>query len=92
VENGEADVPKRNLSKLQSLWHNRDYIIVDEVSMMDCMLMERFHKRLSMMRNRPNEMFGGVNVIFVGDFLQFPSISGLDMWRSQGRCEEGHRR
>ena len=43
-----------------------------QVSMATCALMGRLGQRLQRLRQRPNLPFGGVNMLFCGDFAQFP--------------------
>ena len=54
-------------------WVNTDVLIVDEVSMMSSKLFELFYI-ISMRIRNPNLLFGGIQVIFSGDFYQLPPI------------------
>jgi PIF1-like helicase len=49
-------------------------------SMMDSKVMEHLHTRLSTIKSNTHRDFGGVNLIFVGDFLQLLSVSHLDLY------------
>jgi len=77
------------------VWKELDYIVVDEVSMMDSKVMMQLNKNLSLFRGSNKEHdgkpFGGVNMLFFGDFFQLPSVSKLDLWRTNlGRWQQGH--
>ena len=53
-----------------------DRLVIDEVSMVRCDLLDVVDRCLRVARNRP-EPFGGVQVVLVGDFLQFPPVVPL---------------
>jgi len=48
---------------------------IDEVSMMDTDVIARVSTKLGSAKSLPSEKFGGVNLIFMGDFLQLPTVS-----------------
>ena len=53
-------------------------LIIDEVSMLDAATLESVDRVLRTLRRRPmreEEPFGGLQVIFVGDFFQLPPVS-----------------
>lgn len=58
------------------LWDEADVIVIDEISMMKPIMLERmdFVLRKRPSRN-PTKIFGGVPIIFVGDFLQLPPVN-----------------
>jgi len=69
-----------------------NYLIVDEVSMMDCKNLVNLHKTLGNAKSNEEEDFGGMNVIFMGDFLQIPSVSNLHLYVDKSsQWELGHR-
>jgi len=39
-------------------------MIIDEVSMLDCKVMEGLHKQLTIAKSKPEVGFGGMNMIF----------------------------
>jgi ATP-dependent exoDNAse (exonuclease V) alpha subunit len=59
------------LNKLKKL----DVLIIDEISMMDDELFELINNLLMKIKNN-NLLFGGVQLILVGDFYQLPPING----------------
>jgi hypothetical protein len=52
--------------------------------MMDTTLLTALHAQLSIVKGIPAEKFGGVNIIFAGDFLQLPSVNHKDLYISSG--------
>lgn len=53
-------------------------LIIDEISMLDSRTLESVDRVLRTLRRqpmRPEEPFGGLQVVFVGDFFQLPPIS-----------------
>lgn len=62
---------KGNLNKLRKL----NALIIDEISMMDDELFILINKLLMLIKNN-DQIFGGVQMILVGDFHQLPPING----------------
>lgn len=53
-------------------------LIIDEISMLDSQTLESVDRVLRTLRRkplRPDEPFGGLQVVFVGDFFQLPPVS-----------------
>jgi hypothetical protein len=48
-------------------------MIVDEISMVGCMMLATMHLKLQKLKSSILR-FGGFNIMFMGDFLQFPFI------------------
>ena len=60
--------------------------------MMDCKNLVNLHKTLGNAKSNEEEDFGGMNVIFMGDFLQIPSVSNLHLYVDKSsQWELGHR-
>jgi hypothetical protein len=71
-------------------WELRRYMIIDEVSMLDCQVMDYLHKQLSIAKANPEVAFGGVNIIFFGDFLQLPAVLNPDLYVDNKDYPLGH--
>ena len=63
----------REISDLSAMWEGVDYLFVDEVSMIGCEMMHKISRALTEAKGSTTA-FGGVNVIFAGDFAQLPPI------------------
>src|SRR5436190_462370 len=61
-------------------WEHRQYMIIDEVSMLDSTVIARLHSQLGKVKANPEINFGGVNIIFFGDFLQLPVVVNPDVY------------
>ena len=66
-------------SDLIAMWRNVDYLIIDEVSMIGCRLMLQIHEALCEAKENADP-FGGVNIIFVGDFAQLPPVGDTKLY------------
>ena len=55
------------------------FLIIDEVSMISAGTLWRIHERLQMIYTN-EEPFGGVNMLFFGDFNQFPPVLGKPLY------------
>ena len=51
-----------------------DTIIIDEISMVRADLLDCVDKALRLNRGKPREVFGGVQMIFIGDLFQLPPV------------------
>jgi hypothetical protein len=58
---------------LIAMWEGLDYLFIDEVSMISCKFLCRISEALSIAKGNMTT-FGGVNVIFTGDFAQLPPV------------------
>lgn len=68
---------KNALNKINYL----NTIIIDEISMMDNELLEKINELLCLIKKN-NRPFGGIQIIFVGDFCQLPPINGMYCFQS----------
>lgn len=55
-------------------WRETNLLVVDEVSMMSPVFFTKLDKIARSIRNRPNESFGGMTLLFVGDFHQLAAV------------------
>ena len=54
-------------------WENTDILVIDEISMMSVKMFELLNKIGKLIRCS-NEPFGGIQIIFSGDFFQLPPV------------------
>jgi GTPase SAR1 family protein len=57
-----------------------DLLIIDEVSMLRADLLDAIDHRLRSVRQRYDQPFGGVQVLFIGDLYQLPPIVKDEEW------------
>ncbi len=57
-----------------------ELLIIDEVSMVRCDIMDAMDTILRHIRRRPLERFGGLQVLFIGDMLQLPPVIKEQEW------------
>jgi hypothetical protein len=63
-----------NKSKtMPNSWSNIQFMIVDEISMVGYAMLNTMHLKLQKLKSNILP-FGGLNIMFMGDFLQFPPI------------------
>ena len=87
---GRRDEEDVQVTKKMKDWTDRNYMIVDEVSMMDTDVIASASTELGRAKSIPSEKFGGVNVIFMGDFLQLASVSSRDLYIDNANTRTGH--
>ena len=69
-KNGISGKTRRDLI---AMWEGVDYLFIDEVSMIGCRLLLKISEALN--DAKQNEApFGGINLIFAGDFTQLPPV------------------
>ena len=72
---------KKNNAKLQRTFEKVDTIIVDEVSMIGCSQLVKIANALTKAKCAdPSLPFGGVDIIFFGDFIQFPPVKDSPLY------------
>lgn len=64
----------------RSVIQNMELLIIDEVSMLRCDLMDAIDFMLQTVRKK-RQAFGGVQVLFIGDLLQLPPVIRDDEWQ-----------
>lgn len=70
---------KYSANKL-SLIKEMELLIIDEVSMVRCDILDVIDSILRTFRKRPNEVFGGVQILLIGDTFQLPPIAKSTDW------------
>lgn len=74
---------KRGATKM---WKNLNLLIVDEVSMMSVKIFEIINDLAKIARKNYSVPFGGLQVIFIGDFFQLPPVGDVDDIDSSKYC------
>ncbi len=68
-------------SEKRKLLQQLELLVIDEVSMVRCDVMDAVDTVLRSVRRRPLEKFGGVQVLFIGDMFQLPPVVKEDDWK-----------
>jgi hypothetical protein len=70
--------------KLNEMWRKSDFLFIDEVSMLGCEMLYKVNSALQTAKSSM-EPFGGVNVLFAGDFAQLAPVGDCSLYTSHGR-------
>ena len=73
---GDRSTSNTQLSQIKLKLMGVQYIFLDEVSMLSCRGMYLISARLARILNNLDTPFGGMNMIFAGDFAQLPPAIG----------------
>ncbi|GBP26517.1 ATP-dependent DNA helicase RRM3 [Eumeta japonica] len=94
---GMSPLSGNYLRIMRQQWHQTEFLIVDEISMVSYQMLCMMDARLRQIKNCENEFFGGVNVLLFGDLLQLPPIKrfkqpehlqpATHLWRLFTLCE-----
>src|SRR5690606_22607074 len=68
----------------QEIIEKTDALIIDEISMLHDYRLDMVDEVCRLVRQRPDEPFGGIQVIMSGDFFQLPPINRRDSGRHGG--------
>ena len=86
--NTEKIIEKINKNKhAKKKWKEIEILIVDEVSMLSLKLFDMLNEIGKKIRRNPNP-FGGIQIIFSGDFYQLPPVGNKDDPDTQKFCFE----
>jgi DNA replication protein DnaC len=75
----KTTLSEKRKRELIAMWRTVDYLIIDEVSMIGCKLLLEIHEALCEAKEN-SDLFGGINVIFVGDFAQLPPVGDTKLY------------
>ena len=76
LSNLSENASEKILSQVRTRLQGVDYVFLDEVSMLSCYELYRISCQLSRVFNKLGIPFGGINIIFAGDFAQLPPPIG----------------
>ena len=68
----------KKLAEIHAQLQGIDYIFLDEVSMLSALDLYKISTQLCKIMNKPDIPFGGINMIFAGDFAQLPPPMGAE--------------
>lgn len=67
-----------------------ELLIIDEISMVRCDLLDAIDTILRYYRRRPTEQFGGVQLLFIGDLFQLPPVVKEQEWQLLTEYYDSH--
>jgi hypothetical protein len=70
----------KNVAQVRSRIEGVDYIFLDEVSMLSCHDIFKISAQLAKAANEYEQPFGGINMIFAGDFAQLKPVKGAALY------------
>jgi ATP-dependent DNA helicase PIF1 len=71
--NGEIKDLVKKAKKIPT-WLKTDVLIIDEISMLSADVLEKIDAVARKIRKKPKLPFGGIQVVFIGDFFQLPPV------------------
>ena len=75
------EVSAKTKREVAAMWDGVDYLFIDEVSMIGCEMLHNISSALTQAKGN-TKAFGGVNVIFAGDFAQLPPIGDARLYKN----------
>ena len=72
---GNSPLTHTQMSIVENEWRHIDYCFIDEISIVGCYMLAQFTKITTIAKHTlPTVPFGGINVIFLGDFVQYAPV------------------
>ncbi|MES1214127.1 MAG: helix-turn-helix domain-containing protein [Bacteroidota bacterium] len=68
-------------SEKKKVLQQLELLVIDEISMVRCDTLDAIDTVLRFIRQRPYELFGGVQVLFIGDMFQLPPVIKDQEWK-----------
>ncbi|KAE8222155.1 hypothetical protein CF319_g4600 [Tilletia indica] len=81
----QHDNQSKRIRFLQSSFGHVRWIFFDEVSMTSCEVFGEIDQALRIAKQRLDEPFGGINVIFAGDLCQLPPVGAAPLYTKDSR-------
>ena len=75
----DADDDFSEIQDSDNSWTARQFVVIDEVSMLGCHKLAEISKRLSILKGSQLP-FGGLNIIFYGDFHQLAPVQDRSLY------------
>lgn len=77
-----GSIARETLQSLRQLFKNVKCIIIDEVSMIGNDILHKVNQRLQEITGHLDENFGGIHIIFCGDFRQLPPVNATPVYKA----------
>jgi hypothetical protein len=73
-----------NESHSKLMWFNTKILIIEGISTAKQNFLVKLDTTLRQLKNKPAQIYGGINIVFVGDFLQLPPSLGRPIYHDSG--------
>jgi hypothetical protein len=83
----EDSTVSKNYRSMQTQWKDCNYLIIDEISMIGPQMLNKININLQTAKNNELEPFGGITLLFLGDFMQHPPINQGNLY-TRSRLEK----
>ena len=70
----------KNRTLVRNEWRDVSFAFVDEYSLIGAQLLSQVDHALRFAKENTNEWFGGINIIFAGDFYQYPPVGSTPLY------------
>lgn len=80
IEDYTVLISVKERTRLREEWKNIEYILLDETSLLGLELLADIDHTLRFAKERTDKWFGGVVIIFAGDFFQYPPVGGTPLY------------
>jgi hypothetical protein len=67
-------------SEKKKVFQQLELLVIDEISMVRCDTLDAVDTVLRHIRQKPQDIFGGVQLLFIGDMLQLPPVIKEQEW------------
>ncbi|THV05582.1 hypothetical protein K435DRAFT_790095 [Dendrothele bispora CBS 962.96] len=74
------DLQPNKRKTLRAEWVDVDVLMIDEVSLLGAQLLAEIDAMLRFAKEEPGKYFGGLTVVFAGDFFQFPPVRATALY------------
>jgi len=64
-------------------WENARLVIIDEISFANSSNLRKLHRQLCCLKERPSQRYGGISIIFAGDFRQLMPVQGKSLYEDE---------
>ena len=71
-----AQINMRKVNHISIEWESTNTVFIDEISFMSSAVLQKLDNNLRTLTGKRDKLFGGLNVIFVGDFRQLKPVVG----------------
>lgn len=68
----------------EAIWLNTKILIIEGISMAKTTFLVKLDEILRKLKKKPSKIYGGINIVFVGDFLQLPPSLGQPIHHDSG--------